>query len=87
MGICPTCAHYAPPLIAVTVGAHPSLADHARDEQLVRTELPRLWFGQESYFVDVVHPSARGHALIAEALVDILTEMRWRPHETHEPAV
>ncbi|TDI40544.1 MAG: hypothetical protein E2P00_08105 [Acidobacteria bacterium] len=32
------------------------------------------WFGSESYFVDVVHPSARGHALMAAALAEVLAQ-------------
>ncbi len=31
-----------------------------------------LWFGPESYFADVVHPSERGHALMAAALAGAL---------------
>ena len=30
------------------------------------------WYGRESYFADVVHPSARGHALMAAALAEAL---------------
>jgi lysophospholipase L1-like esterase len=30
------------------------------------------WFGAHSYYVDVVHPSARGHALMAEAFEDAI---------------
>jgi lysophospholipase L1-like esterase len=37
-------------------------------EATAPTRILGRWFGPDSYFVDVVHPSARGHALLAESL-------------------
>ena len=60
---------------ALLADAQQSLAARHSDAGLARTELLSLWFGKESYFVDVVHPSARGHALIAEALAAALADL------------
>jgi lysophospholipase L1-like esterase len=38
-----------------------------------RTLLLGRWYGEASYFVDVVHPSARGHKLMATELARALT--------------
>ena len=39
-----------------------------------RTALLARWFGGDSFFVDVVHPSGRGHASLATALKKVMDE-------------
>ncbi|MFQ5719866.1 MAG: SGNH/GDSL hydrolase family protein [Acidobacteriota bacterium] len=53
--------------------AQRSLLEPAVMPDRSRTALLTAWFVSRSYFVDVVHPSARGHELIAKALVMALS--------------
>ena len=48
----------------------PPVASAGAPNQAWRTRMLARWFGANSYFVDMVHPSTRGHALMAEAIHD-----------------
>jgi lysophospholipase L1-like esterase len=50
----------------------PPVASAGTPSQGWRTRMLARWFGAHSYYVDVVHPSARGHALMAEAFEDAI---------------
>ncbi len=53
---------------ALLAEAQEALATAAAGRRSSGTRTLSRWYGSASYFVDVVHPSPRGHALLAEAL-------------------
>jgi lysophospholipase L1-like esterase len=62
-------------LADVQLGAQtPPSADPAMVDVRWRTALLARWFGGDSFFVDVVHPSGRGHASLATALKKVMDE-------------